>query len=209
LEQYTLDRATRQTDIGNWTRLPGTRREAEAILALVEPSQRSYAVDFGANRTAATDPQLRDYQILHFATHGLLNNVNPNLSGILLSMFDKRGNFRNGFLRLNDVFNLDLQADLVVLSACQTGLGKPVRGEGLVGLTRGFMYAGAPRVIVSLWNVDDVATAEMMSRFYRLMFVEKLSPTAALRAAQLEMQRETEWKLPYYWAAFTLQGDWR
>jgi CHAT domain-containing protein/cytochrome c-type biogenesis protein CcmH/NrfG len=208
-EQYTLDRATRQTDIGNWTRLPGTRREAEAILALVEPSQRSYAVDFGANRTAATDPQLRDYQILHFATHGLLNNVNPNLSGILLSMFDKRGNFRNGFLRLNDVFNLDLQADLVVLSACQTGLGKPVRGEGLVGLTRGFMYAGAPRVIVSLWNVDDVATAEMMSRFYRLMFVEKLSPTAALRAAQLEMQRETEWKLPYYWAAFTLQGDWR
>ncbi|NES82761.1 MAG: CHAT domain-containing protein, partial [Moorea sp. SIO2B7] len=95
-----------------------------------------------------------------------------------------------------------------VLSACQTGLGEEVKGEGLVGLTRGFMYAGSPRVLVSLWSVSDVATAEMMSRFYRLMWEEGLTPTQALRAAQIEMQTETQWKSPYYWAAFTLQGEW-
>jgi CHAT domain-containing protein len=97
----------------------------------------------------------------------------------------------------------------LVLSACKTGLGQQIRGEGLVGLTRGFMYAGTPRVLVSLWNVDDVATAEIMKRFYRLLLQEKLSATAALRQAQLEMQTDPQWQSPYYWAAFTLQGEWR
>ncbi|MGB3532724.1 MAG: tetratricopeptide repeat protein [Microcoleaceae cyanobacterium] len=208
-EQYDLNRATRQLDIGVWNRLPATRIEAEAILSLVPESDSDYALDFDANRTAVTNPQLNQYQIIHLATHGLFNSVNPELSGIILSMVDSQGNPLNGFLRLHDVFNLDFSADLVVLSACKTGLGEQVKGEGLIGLTRGFMYAGTPRVLVSLWNVDDVATAEMMARFYRLMLKEKRSATAALKQAQWEMQTETEWKSPYYWAAFTLQGEWQ
>ncbi len=208
-EHYNLNRSTRQLDIGIWDRLPGTRREAEAILALVPPSESTFAFDFAANRDTVTNIQLNQYKIIHFATHGLFNSVNPELSGIVLSMVDQSGNSVNGFLRLHDIFNLDFSADLVVLSACKTGLGKQVRGEGLVGLTQGFMYAGTPRVLVSLWDVDDGATAEIMTRFYRLIFTEKLSAPEALRKAQLEMQTDTEWKSPYYWAAFILQGEWR
>lgn len=106
-------------------------------------------------------------------------------------------------------FSLKLNADLVVLSACQTGLGKESRGEGLVGLTRGFMYAGAPRVVASLWQVDDLATAELMKRFYRGMLRDGLRPAAALRAAQLELSQQRRWAAPYFWAAFTLQGEWK
>ncbi|MGD1806746.1 DUF2225 domain-containing protein [Dapis sp. BLCC M126] len=208
-EQYNLSRSARQLDVGIWDRLPGTRTEAEAILALLPKSESQKYFDFTANRTTATNPELSQYKIIHFATHGLLNSINPELSGIVLSMLDKQGNSLNGFLRLHDIFNLDFSADLVVLSACQTGLGKHIRGEGLVGLTRGFMYAGTPRVLVSLWNVDDAGTAELMSKFYELMLKEKLSATEALRRAQLEMVADTNWKSPYYWSAFTLQGEWR
>jgi CHAT domain-containing protein len=102
-----------------------------------------------------------------------------------------------------------LSADLVVLSACQTALGKDIQGEGLVSLTRAFMYAGAPRVVASLWKVDDVATAELMKRFYRGVLREGLGPAAALRAAQLEMSRDSRWAAPYYWAGFVMQGDWQ
>ncbi|WP_366558291.1 CHAT domain-containing protein [Okeania sp. SIO3B5] len=207
-EQYNLNRAARQMDVGIWQRLPYTRTEAEAILALLPNSETISHFDFAANRTQVINSQLNQYRIIHFATHGLLNSINPEFSGIVLSMVDPQGNLLNGFLRLHDIFNLDFSADLVVLSACQTGLGKQIRGEGLVGLTRGFMYAGTPRVLVSLWNIDDAATSEIMSRFYRLMLKEKLSPTEALRKAQLEMVSETRWKAPYYWAAFTLQGEW-
>ena len=178
-------------------------------MALVPDSERVHGFDFAANREMITNPELSNYRIIHLATHGLLNSTNPELSGVVLSLFDEQGDSQNGFLRLHDVFNLNLPAELVVLSACQTGLGQEVKGEGLVGLTRGFMYAGSPRVLVSLWNVSDAATAEMMKRFYRLMLEEGLSATAALRAAQLEMQQETQWKAPYYWAAFTLQGEWK
>ncbi|NET55238.1 MAG: tetratricopeptide repeat protein [Symploca sp. SIO2E6] len=207
LPQQLLDRSARETDIGVWKRLPGTRTEAEAIMALVPDSERVHGFDFAANREMITNPELSNYRIIHLATHGLLNSSNPELSGVVLSLFDEQGNSQNGFLRLHDVFNLNLPAELVVLSACQTGLGQEVKGEGLVGLTRGFMYAGSPRVLVSLWNVSDEATAELMSRFYRKMLQEGLSATAALRAAQLEMQQETQWSAPYYWAAFTLQGE--
>jgi len=209
LPQQLLNRSARETDIGVWERLPGTRTEAEAIMALVPDSERVHGFDFAANREMITNPELSNYRIVHLATHGLLNSTNPELSGVVLSLFDEQGDSQNGFLRLHDVFNLNLPAELVVLSACQTGLGQEVKGEGLVGLTRGFMYAGSPRVLVSLWNVSDAATAEMMKRFYRNMLQEGLSATAALRAAQLEMQQETQWKAPYYWAAFTLQGEWK
>jgi CHAT domain-containing protein len=127
----------------------------------------------------------------------------------VLSLVDRQGRPQDGFLRAHDIYNLNLPAELVVLSACQTGLGKEIKGEGLVGLTQGFMYAGARRVVVSLWNVNDKATADLMKRFYRGILRERLTPSAALRAAQIEMWNQKQWRSPYYWAAFTMQGDWR
>ncbi len=192
-----------------FVRLPGTRQEAEQILALVPANERSHTFDFAATRAAVTSPNLSQYRIIHFATHGILNSVNPEFSGVVLSLVDAKGAPQNGFLRLNEIFNLNLPAELVVLSACQTGLGEQVRGEGVVGLTRGFMYAGAPRVVVSLWSVDDRATAELMTKFYTGMLKKGLKPAAALRAAQIEVWNQDKWKSPYYWAAFGLQGEWR
>ena len=147
---------------------------------------------------------------MHFATHGLLNSIHPELSGVVLSLVNKRGEAQDGFLRLNEIYSLKLPVELVVLSACQTGLGKEIRGEGLVGLTRGFMYAGSPRVMASLWKVDDKATSELMKSFYQGMLGSRhLSPAGALRAAQIEMLKQKRWQSPFYWAAFGLQGEWR
>jgi CHAT domain-containing protein len=126
------------------------------------------------------------------------------------SVVDQKGEAKNGFLQLNDIFNLQLSADLVVLSACETGLGKEINGEGSIGLTRGFMYAGSPRVVVSLWKVSDDGTAELMKKFYTNILKKKLTPAAALRAAQLEMSTSKgKYADPYYWAGFTLQGEWK
>ncbi|CAN5796701.1 tetratricopeptide repeat protein [soil metagenome] len=190
-------------------RLPFTRREAEAILAVAPAGEGMKALDFRANRETATSAELAQYRIVHFATHGLLNSEHPELSGIVLSLVNQQGQPVDGFLRLHDIYNLNLPADLVVLSACQTGLGKEIRGEGLIGLTRGFMYAGAPRVLASLWKVDDAATAELMKRFYRGMLKDNLRPAAALRAAKVEMWKQKRWNAPFYWAAFELQGEWK
>jgi len=191
-------------------RLPGTRREAAWIASFVPERSRKEALDFDASRATLTGSDISQYRILHLATHGLLNTEHPELSGVVLSLVDPRGLPQDGFLRLNEIYNLKLQADLVVLSACQTGLGKDIQGEGLVGLTRGFMYAGSPRVLASLWKVDDHATAELMKRFYGAMLgPHALRPAAALRAAQIEMMKTNGWENPYHWAAFTLQGEWR
>jgi CHAT domain-containing protein len=192
-----------------FNRLPFTRQEAEQIVALVPTAERMQAFDFAANRAIATNPELQNYRIVHFATHGILNSTQPELSGVVLSLVDEKGMPENGFLRLHDIFNLNLPAELVVLSACETGLGEEVRGEGLVGLTRGFMYAGSPRVVVSLWSVSDRATSELMTKFYKKMLQDGLKPAAALRGAQLEMWQQKQWQAPFYWAAFTLQGEWR
>ncbi|HYK21738.1 MAG TPA: CHAT domain-containing protein, partial [Pyrinomonadaceae bacterium] len=190
-------------------RLPFSRREADAIKALVPAQDAMVALGFRANRTIATSPELSQYRFIHFATHGLLNSEQPELSGILLSTYDESGKRQNGFLQLHDIYNLKLSADLVVLSACETALGKDIRGEGLLGLTRGFMYAGVPRVIASLWQVDDAATAELMETFYKAMLTEGKRPAEALRIAQMRMwQQHNQWSSPYYWAAFTLQGEW-
>jgi CHAT domain-containing protein len=197
------------SDIGvTLDRLKYSRTEAETILSLVSATERSSALDFAASRATATSPDLAQYRMVHFATHGLLNNVHPELSGVVLSLVDEKGADTDGFLRLHDIFNLNLPAELVVLSACETGLGKDVQGEGLVGLTRGFMYAGAKRVAVSLWSVNDVATSELMKRFYQQMLEKGVNPVAALRAAQLEMMKTQAWKAPYYWAAFVVQGEY-
>jgi CHAT domain-containing protein/Tfp pilus assembly protein PilF len=189
-------------------RLVSTRWEADAILATAPKGTTLRALDFEASRETAMSPELAQYRIIHFATHGVVNNEEPGLSGIVLSMVDEDGNPTNGFVRLDDIYNLDLPADLVVLSACNSALGKPVDGEGLVGIVRGFMYAGAKRVVASLWKVDDEATGELMGRFYREMFQGKLPPAAALRNAQIDMWRQEEWTPPFYWAAFVLQGEW-
>ena len=209
LTAQALTRAAAETGLTSFVRLPFARQEAEAIAKLLPPNQQLKALDFTASRQAALTGQLDQYRHLHFATHGLLNSQHPELSGIVLSLVDEAGQPQDGFLRLSDLYNLKLNAELVVLSACQTALGKDVRGEGLVGLTRGFMFAGAARVVASLWNVNDAATAELMQHFYRAMLVEKLPPTAALRAAQLALARNPRWAAPYYWAGFVLQGEWK
>jgi len=202
-------RSASELGIGNLRRLRFSRQEAEEIVRLAADDPNLEAVDFDANRALATSAEMGQYRIVHFATHGLINNEHPELSGIVLSLVDRQGRPQNGFLRLYDLYNLKLSADLVVLSACQTALGKEIKGEGLVGLTRGFMYAGAPRVVASLWQIDDRASAEFMKRFYQAMLGQKLRPAAALRAAQVSMQSDKRWHEPHYWAAFTLQGEWK
>ncbi|MEA5568229.1 CHAT domain-containing tetratricopeptide repeat protein [Anabaena sp. UHCC 0399] len=207
LDNLALSRSVSDSGI-NFERLRFTRQEAEAILALVPHHKGKPALDFTASRQTATSEELSQYRIIHFATHGIFNSKHPELSGVVLSLFDDKGMPQNGFLRLRDIFNLNLQSELVVLSACQTGLGEEIKGEGLVGLTRGFMYAGSPRVVVSLWSVDDQATSELMQRFYQQMLQARLKPAAALRNAQIEIWRKQKYAAPYYWAAFTLQGEW-
>jgi CHAT domain-containing protein len=193
----------------SFPRLAATRQEAEAIVATAPEGMALRAIGFDASRATAMSPELAQYRIVHFATHGVFDNDNPGLSGIMLSMFDERGRAVDGFLRLHDIYGLKLPAELVVLSACNTALGKQVRGEGLVGVVRGFMYAGAKRVVASLWKVDDEATGELMGRFYEEMLGRNRSPAAALRQAQLAMWSQERWGPPFYWAAFVLQGEWQ
>ena len=190
-------------------RLPFTRQEATGLLALTSKSSSFGAIDFQASRSNVLKGDLSQYRYVHFATHGVLDSERPGLSSLVLSMIDAQGKPQDGFLRANDIYNLKLPAELVVLSACQTGLGKEIKGEGLVGLTRGFMYAGAARVVVSLWSVNDKATSELMTKFYQKMLKQGVRPAAALRAAQVEMWKQKAWQSPYYWAAFILQGEWR
>jgi CHAT domain-containing protein len=197
------------SDAARLGRLPFSSREADSIAALSPRGATWKATGFEANRDAATSPRLAEYRIVHFATHAILNARRPELSGVVLSLFDEQARRQDGFLRLHDVYNLRLGADLVVLSGCQTALGKDLNGEGLVGLTRGFMYAGAQAVVASLWRVDDESTAELMKRFYRGMFKEGRRPADALRAAQLEMSRTKRWSAPFHWAGFVVQGEWR
>ena len=155
-------------------------------------------------------PELADFRFVHFATHGLLNNARPEASGLVLSLADREGRARDGFLSVEEILKLRWRADLVTLSGCRTGLGRSVSGEGVLGLTRAFMVAGVPRVVASLWSVDDSATAELMKRFYgEMLGPARRTPAAALRAAQLEMRKTRAWSAPYYWAAFQLHGDWR
>jgi len=193
---------------GAFERLPGTRNEARLIAQLAGPGRSFQALDFDASRATALSAKLYDYRIVHFATHGILNSRHPELSGLLLSMVDRAGKPTDGFLQTHDIYDMKLRADLVVLSACETALGTEIAGEGLVGLTRGFMYAGAPRVVASLWRVPDGATSELMRRFYQNMLSNGLPAAAALRRAEISLRREPRWSSPYYWAAFTLQGEW-
>jgi CHAT domain-containing protein/tetratricopeptide (TPR) repeat protein len=189
-------------------RLPATGPEAAAIASLVPEDQRFIATGFAASRDAVLGADLSRYRLLHFATHGLVDARYPALSALVLSQFDESGRPRDGFLRLHDIYNLKLDADVVVLSACDTALGRSIRGEGLIGLAQGFMYAGARSLVASLWQVPDRATGELMARFYRHIFVDAATPGAALRRAQISMASERRWRDPYFWGAFVLVGDW-
>jgi CHAT domain-containing protein/tetratricopeptide (TPR) repeat protein len=190
-------------------RLLSSREEARNISAYAPKTRAVLNLDFDASRENVTGGSLADYRILHFATHALLDSTRPEFSGLVFSLYDKDGKAKDGFLRLDQIYNLNLDGDLVVLSACQTALGKDVRGEGLIGLTRGFMYAGARRVVASLWKVDDAATAEFMRRFYQNFLQKKLSAASALRQTQNEMKKVPRFRAPYFWAGFTMQGEWR
>ncbi|HEV2844882.1 MAG TPA: CHAT domain-containing protein, partial [Thermoanaerobaculia bacterium] len=203
-----LTSVTRSGEGTIFERLPASRQEAESIAALAPPGEATLALGFEAALPRVLGDRLSGFRIVHFATHGVIDAERPALSGLALSMVDEKGGSREGFLHLHDIYNLRLDADLVVLSGCRTALGREVRGEGLIGLARGFQYAGARRVLASLWRVEDRATAALMERFYRALWIEKLAPAAALRAAQLDVRQQRRWRDPYFWAGFVLAGDW-
>jgi len=189
-------------------RLLSTREEAKRILDLVPEGQGLEALGFDANLGLVGSGELANYEVVHFATHGIVNSEQPELSGIVLSLFDPEGNGEKGFLRLHDIYDLKLPVRLVVLSACGTGVGKEFRGEGLIGLVGGFLSSGTQGVVASYWDVDDEATAELMSRFYRHLFVEGFSPSRSLQKAQSSMWSEKGWLSPELWGAFELHGVW-
>lgn len=185
------------------------RQELANLRDAASGGETFIASDFTATREQLLSTDLTKYAILHFATHGLLDPRRPENSGLVLCTVKEDGKERDGFVGLQDIYGLRAPVDLVVLSACQTALGKDVRGEGLLGLTRGFMYAGASSVVASLWKVDDEATAELMREFYTNMLQREMTPADALRAAQNSIRQRPEWQAPYYWAGFTLQGEYR
>lgn len=193
-----------------FVRLDGTRAEADEIARLANQAGLKAEVWLGldASETNAATRDLSRYRVLHFATHGLLDTERPQFTGLVLSLVGDGGS--DGYLRTGEVFNLRLGSPLVMLSACETGLGRERRGEGVIGLTRAFMYAGAPSVGVTLWSVGDRATADLMADFYRRLFAPENPPaSAALRQARLRFIEERKYSAPFHWAAFVLVGDWR
>jgi CHAT domain-containing protein len=191
-------------------RLAGTRTEADEISAIAKTggAQADLWTDLNASEDNVKARELTSYRYLHVATHGLLDAERPQFTGVVLSLVGNKSN--DGFLRTDEIFNLKLGSPLVMLSACETGLGKEKRGEGVIGLTRAFMYAGAPTVGVSLWSVADKSTAELMTDFYkRLLAPDSRPPASALRDAQLAMINGKKYSAPFYWAPFVLVGEWK
>lgn len=194
---------------GGPVRLLHASEEADAIVGTMPRGTVKVAKAFDASRETAMSSFVSEYQIVHFATHGFFNSEHPELSGIVLSMVKPDGSKTDGFMPLQDICRLNLSAQLVVLSACETGLGKDIKGEGLMSLTRGFMYAGSQTVVTSLWKVDDRATAELMKNFYQSMLQGGLTPAAALRLAKQRTRQQSAWSAPYFWAGFVLQGEYK
>jgi CHAT domain-containing protein len=200
------------TDVARFGRLPGTLAEADGIVKILDPRIETFvAVNFEASLPTLNREDLNQYKVLHLATHAYVPSSAPERASVILSLVDRNGQSQAGYLGLKEITELKLNADLVTLSACETGIGREIEGEGLVGLARGFMYAGVPRVVASLWKVADAPTAKLMQDFYAAMFNEGFSASAALRKAQLDMYERAsiiERKQPYFWAAFMLQGEW-
>lgn len=191
---------------GDLPRLPCTRSEAERLVQLVGGGRSFAALGFKATKEVVLTEPLDRYAILHFATHAFIDERFPELSGLVLSRVDSHQQLLDGDLHLHEIYGLHLNAELVTLSGCQTALGRQARGNGLLSMARGFLYAGCSRVLVSLWSVNDEATAELMGRFYQALLSEGQPPARALQTAQLWMRRQPRWRAPYYWAAFVLQG---
>jgi len=200
-----MDRRNRRASRGfQLTRLPRTRDEVEYIAGLFSPDRTRLYLGEDSTEDAVKRESLRRYRRLHFATHSLIDEKSPSRSAVVLTLDSDPG--EDGFLEASEISELDLDCDLVVLSACQTGRGQLLSGEGVVGLTRAFLYAGARSVVVSLWSVSDISTGQLMKHFYRNL-ADNLGNAAALRLAKLEMSRSvTETRHPYYWAPFIAIG---
>jgi CHAT domain-containing protein len=204
-----IERSTADLSLQELPRLPNSNKEARAILGLVEEEQRFEALNFAANRKQFLAQNLQQYAYIHVASHALLHPHHQELSGIVLTQFDEEGNKVDGFLRAHELSRMPLAAELVTLSACRTAVGKDIRGEGVWGLSQIMMANGAARVLVSLWNVNDAATADLMTRFYQHILEDGMTPSLALKSARTYMIEETQWSAPYYWSGFVLQGSWR
>ena len=201
---------TRSGGVFDPTQLPNlffSRRELRLIEELLGDEAELY-MDHDASRQNLLKADLSGFRILHMVTHGVFDANQPELSGLMLSLVDANKQRLDGFVGLADIYKLNAPLDLVVLSACDSALGANVRGEGLIGVTRGFMYAGASSVVASYWKVNDEAGAELMKHFYANMLQHNMTPPAALRAAQNHIRQRPEWRSPYYWAGFTFQGDY-
>lgn len=187
--------------------LPESRREAASIARLHAPdAARVYLGEEAREENVKHNVRLATARRLHFATHGLISEDRPRYSSLVLSLDESSQ--EDGLLQVHEIFELKLAADLVVLSACETGLGKNVRGEGIIGLTRAFFYAGAPSVVVSLWQVADRSTADLMIELYRQLGDDR-TKGEALRRAKLALIDGGTFAHPYYWAPFVLQGRWQ
>lgn len=190
-------------------RLPASKSESDSIINIIGSSKSDNFSGFAANRDQLLNLKTNNYKIIHFATHGTTDENRPELSGIILSRFDEKGRQRDESFRIHDIYGLNLNADLVVLSACKTGIGKEVKGEGLMSLNNAFLQVGAKSVMASLWKVEDTATLELMKSFYDSMKNKNLPPSQALREAQIKMWNNPQYKSPFYWAAFTIQGEYK
>lgn len=208
-DSATLNNFRFAESLNSLPRLKASKDESESITDIIGASKSDAYSGFSASREQLLNSDISDYKIIHLATHGLIDENRPELSGILLSRFDQNGQKIDEFIRLHDIYGMNLSANLVVLSACSTGIGKEVRGEGLMSLNNAFLQVGAKSVMSSLWKVDDYATLELMKNFYASMADENLTPSQALRSAKIKMMQNPRFKSPFYWAAFTIQGDYK
>jgi CHAT domain-containing protein/tetratricopeptide (TPR) repeat protein len=190
-------------------RLPYSREEAREIAAEFPLERRWLALDFNADRSAIMDAAWERYEIAHFATHALIDTRNPELSGIVLSLYDRDGAPTDGYLRITDIYNLHIPAELVVLSTCDSAADSAALGNDVFTLADAFYYAGAPRLLASLWAVNDEASATFMTHFYRALVRPNATPASALKAAKQRLSQDPRWHSPAYWSAFVLEGDWQ
>ena len=201
-------RSLPRLNLDTFGRLYFSGEEARHIASEAGPKNAKLYYGFAARREVLFLPEAKNYRIHHLATHLILDDRHPDLSRIVFSLLDTRQRPIDGFLRLHEIYNLDLPSDLVVLSACKSGLGFPLNGEGMIGFTRGMLLAGAKSVLASIWSVNDEATAELMKNFYHQLLQNHKPPVQALRLSQLKMMQQARWRNPYFWAGFSLYGDW-
>jgi CHAT domain-containing protein/tetratricopeptide (TPR) repeat protein len=208
LPSPALNSASRDVGFGNGLpRLAATRTEAKEIAAMVPPERAFLALDFEASLQTALSEKMSRYRIWHFATHGLLDAKSPDLSGLVFSLVDSDGRPIPGYLQAQEIFSLSLHSELVVLSACNSGLGEQIDGEGTVGLAYAFLHSGARRVISTLWDVDDEASSRLMQSFYGGLFRRNEDPSAALRNAQIAAMKHISTSEPFYWAGYSITQD--